>query len=189
MAITLAPEPDDDGADADPFGPDSALAALAGFCERRLLPLPPLPEAFIGLLRQVDESVFTSRADLTTLTDFDALIAEAVADGAPPFVALGHEGYGANSWYLRYCVALPGAALFAAVPFGGVYMDADADRAEIGTLFAQAATFIERALAYRGATRFVVLHRGLGRGQWCEGGGPWQDDPNAVATVADRLAG
>ena len=57
----------------------------------------------------------------------------------------------------------------------------------IEALFADAATLIERALAYPGAQSFVVEVSGLGRARWCEGGGAWQDDPAAIATVAAHL--
>jgi hypothetical protein len=188
MDTYLAPEPPASDEAVDPYGPDSGLGALAAFCEKSGLPLPPLPEAFIPLLEQIDEAVFTSRNDLATLTDLDSLIAEVAAGEAVPFVALSHEGIGTNSWYLRYCVSLPAASLFAAVPFGGLYMDPESDRAVIGAMFEAAATLIERALAYQGAQRFVVEYRGLGRGRWCKVGDAWQDDENALATVANQLA-
>jgi len=187
MDIYLPPEPPDSDEGVDPFGPDSGLAALAAFCERSGLPLPPLPEAFIPLLEQMDEAVFTSRNDLTTLTNLDSLIGEAVAGESIPFVALSHEGFGTNSWYLYYCVSLPAVSLFAAVPFGGLYRDLEADRTVIEAMFDQAATLIERALAYEGARRFVIEYRGFGRGRWCEAGGAWRDDLDAFATVAAAL--
>ena len=81
MDITLAPEPSDSD---DPYGPDSGVAALARFCERSGLPLPPLPEAFIPLLQEVGEGVFSSRTDLPTLTEFDPLVAEAAAGEGRP---------------------------------------------------------------------------------------------------------
>lgn len=188
MDIYLAPEQPDSGEEVDPFGPDSGLAALTGFCERSGLPLPPLPEAFISLLEQAGEAVFTSRNDLASLTDIDSLIAEAAGGDSVPFVALSLEGVGANSWYLRYFVSLPAASLFAAVPFGGIYMDAENDRVVIAAMFEHAATLIERALAYKGERSFVIEYRGVGKGRWCAVGGVWQDDPNAIATVADNLA-
>ena len=188
MDTYLPPEPPDRDEEVDPYGPDSGLAALAAFCERSGLPLPPLPEAFIPLLEQADEAVFISRNDLATLTNLDSLIAQAAAGESIPFVGLSHEGYGTNSWYLYYCVSLPAASLFAAVPFGGLYRDLEADRAVIGAMFEQAATLIERALAYEGTQSFVIEYRGFGTGRWCEVGGAWQDDPNALATVTTVLA-
>jgi hypothetical protein len=189
MDTYLAPEPsdDDDDDEVDPFGPDSGLAAMAAFCKEARLPLPPLPAAFIPLLEQTSEGVFTSRDDLDSLADVDTLITEAAAGNGIPFVALSHEGFGVNSWYLRYCVSLPAGSLFAVIPFGGLYRDADADLEVVGTLFEQAATLIERALEYEGPKRFVVEYRGFGTGRWCEIGGAWQDDPNALMTVADAL--
>lgn len=187
METYLPPEPPDSDESVDPYGPDSGLAALAAFCDRSGLPLPPLPEAFIPLLEQVDEAVFTSRDDLATLTDLDALIGEAAAGEGIPFVALSHEGFGTNSWYLHYCVSLPAASLFAAVPFGGLYRDLDADRGVIEAMFDQAAALIERALTYPGARRFVVEYRGFGRGRWCEVGGAWHEDVDPLATVTTAL--
>jgi hypothetical protein len=188
MDMYLPPEPPDSDEEVDPYGADSCLAALAAFCERSGLPLPPLPEAFIPLLQQPGEAMFTSRNDLRTLTNLDSLIGEAVAGESIPFLALSHEGFGINSWYLHYCVSLPGASLFAAIPFGGLYRDLEADRAVIGAMFEQAATLIERALAYEGTQSFVVEYRGFGRGRWCEVGGAWHDDIDALATVTTALA-
>jgi len=188
MDTYLPPEPADSDEPVDPYGPDSALAALAAFCERSGLPLPPLPQAFIPLLEQVNEAVFTSRNDLATLTNLDSLIGEAAAGESIPFVGLSHEGFGTNSWYLHYCVSLPAASLFAAVPFGGLYRDLDADRAVIGAMFEQAATLIEHALAYHGTQNFVVEYRGFGKGRWCKVGGDWHDDLDALATVTTALA-
>jgi hypothetical protein len=185
MDTYLAPEPPDRDEEVDPYGPDSGLAA---FCDRSGLPLPPLPEVFIPLLEQIDHAAFASRNDLATLTDLDSLIAEAAAGEAVPFVALSHEVFGTNSWYLRYCVSLPAASLFAAVPFGGLYMDPESDRAVIGAMFEAAATLIEHALAYQGTQSFIVEYRGLGRGRWCRVGDAWQDHPNALAAVANELA-
>jgi hypothetical protein len=135
----------------------------------------------------MDEAVFSSRNDLATLTDLNALVAEAAAGEAVPFVALSHEGFGTNSWYLRYCVSLPAASLFAAVPFGSLYRDPQSDRAVIGALFEAAATLVKHALAYRGTRSFVVEYRGLGRGRWCKAGDAWHDDPNALSAVANEL--
>lgn len=188
MDTRLAPEPPDEGEAVDPYGPDSGLAALAGFCERSGLPLPPLPEVFIPLLQQAREGVFTSRDDLDTLTDLDGLVAEAASGDGVPFVAMSHEGYGTNSWYLRYCVSLPRASVFAAVPFGGLYRDAEADLEVIGDVFEQATAVIEAALACKGSRSFVVQYRGFGNARWCEAGGAWHDDAEALATVADALA-
>lgn len=189
MDTHLAPEPDENGEDTDPYGPESALAALAAFCAATGLPLPPLPEAFIPLLEQAGEAVFTSRNDLDSLVDLDTLIAEVAAGEGIPFVAMSFEGVGTNSWYLRYCVSLPAASLFAEVPFGGLYMDAEIDRAVIGAMFEQATMLIERGLAAKGARRFVVAYRGLGKCRWCEVGGAWTDDPDGIATVVAALAG
>jgi hypothetical protein len=188
METYLAPEPPEDDDPIDPYGPDSGLAALASFCERARLPLPPLPEALIPLIEQTAETVFASRGDLATLTDLDSLIAEAANGEGAPLVALSHEGVGTNSWYLRYCVALPAMHLFATVPFGGLYMDADSDIATVSNLFEQAATLIERALVGEGERSFVIDYRGIARARWCEVGGDWHDDPDALTTVADKLA-
>jgi len=189
MDTYLPPEPLDSDGDVDPYGPDSGLAALVGFCERSGLPLPPLPEHFIPLLKQVGEAVFTSRDDLLTLTDFDALIAEAVAGEGVPFVALSHEGFGINSWHLRFCVSLPAVKLFAAVGFGGFYMDPESDRATVEFVFERAAILMERALSHTGGRSFVTDYRGIGTGRWCEAGGTWHDDTDAFRTVADLLTG
>ena len=132
--------------------------------------------------------MFTSRNDLETLTELEALIAEAAAGDGVPFVAMSHEGFGTNSWYLYYCVSLPAFSLFAAVPFGGLYRDADADLGVIETMFEQAATLIEGALADDGAQSFVIEYRGFGRGRWCTVGGTWQDDPDPLAAVTAALA-
>ena len=187
MNIYLAPEPPDDGEATDPYGPDSGLAVLAAFCEGANLPLPPLPEALIPLLRETAQGVFTSRADLVTLAGIDALIAEAAVGEALPFVAFSHEGFGTNSWYLRYCVSLPGVHLYATVPFGGLYMDPDSDIATISDLFENAATLIERALAHSGGQDFVIDYRGIGRARWCNIGGEWRNDPAALSNVANSL--
>ena len=187
MDTYIAPELPDEGEEIDPFGPDSGLAALAAFCEQAGLPLPPLPEAFIPLLEQVDETVFSSRDDRPSLVDVDEFVAEVIEGEDFPFVGMSHEGYGTNNWYVRYYCVLPGVALFIRIPYGGAYSDPDSDRAVIGAAFESAGTLIERALDYTGKAGYVIEYLGLGRGRWCVVGEDWQDDARAIDTVADKL--
>ena len=160
--------------EARAFAEDGPLETAHFMCLEMGLPLPPLPGAFVEGLQQTADHVFSTRADLVSLTGFDALV-DATAQGTTaPYAAFGYEGHGTNFWHMRYCLNVPNLAVFIELPFGGAYGDAMADRAEIVAAFLQVERLLEAidSPARRGAAnapqRYVVEHRGLRGSRWAE---------------------
>lgn len=183
-------EPDEYEADAiDPYAGDGPLAAAYAMLQRMGLPLPPLPEALLPLLRQAGETVFTTLVEAATLANRAALVARAARGDAVPGIGLSHEGYGTNSWYLRYHAVLPGVALFVEIPLGGAYMDPDASRLEVEQAWASAERLLKAAQAASSGALVVVDHRGLRGSRWCVAGPEprWREANNAIDEAAEAL--
>jgi hypothetical protein len=181
------------------FAEDSPLETAYFTFQEMGLPLPPLPGAFLDGLQQMADHVFSTRADLVSLTGLEVLVDAAVRGTAAPYAAFGYEGHGTNSWHLRYCLVVPNLAIFIELPFGGAYGDALADRAEIVAAFSQ----VERLLAAldsparKGASnaprRSIVEHRGFRSSRWAEvtsaGGQPvWHETRRPLADLLTVLS-
>ncbi len=183
-------EPDENEDDAlDPYASDGPLAAAHAMLQRMDLPLPPLPEAMLGLLVQAGETVFTTNVGTTSLANRVALVARAARGDAVPGIGLSHEGYGSNNWALRFHAVLPPVALFVELPFGGAYMDPEASRLEVEQAWTRAQRLLTVAQASSVDALVVVDHRGLRGSRWCVAGPDpqWREANNAIDDAAAAL--
>lgn len=171
---------------ADPYAADGPLAAAHAMLQRMGVPLPPLVEALLPLLTQAQETVFTTQDGTTSLANRTALVARAARGDMVSGLSISHEGYGANSWSLRYHAVLPRVALFVEIPFGGAYMDLGASQLQVETAWASAARLLQAAAASTVGACVVVDHRGLAGSRWCVAGPQpqWRDSANAIDDAA-----
>jgi hypothetical protein len=173
----------------DPFAEGGALESAFFLFQDIGLPMPPLPAALVPRLEEVDEHVYSTRPGApSSLTQVAGLADEAANGNAPPYLAFSYEGHGTNTWFVRYAAVLPHVAVFLELPWGGAFDDPLAARAVIERVFGEAGALL--ALPEGGdGVPVVAFVRGDGNAAWrAVGAADWTDDPDALATLAARLA-
>jgi hypothetical protein len=107
------------------------------------LPEPPIPAALRPGLVALEPWNFATRPmDAMDMYLFDAYLYEALCADVEPYVAVSHAGHGVNSYALNYHLVYGPLLVFAQGHFGGVYGDAERDRAELAELFRECVDLI-----------------------------------------------
>lgn len=137
------------------------------------LPLPPIPERFFPVLRQIEDWCFAT-ADISPMRMYmlEQYVPQAVAGVAPDYLAFSHAGHGANSYMLNYYLVDGQLAVFMQFPCGGIYGDAAMDAHRIREGFVQCA----RLLAAADRAKALAILRRPGRLVVC------QSEPRGIAT-------
>ncbi len=142
------------------------------------LPLPPVPERFEKVLRQIHPWCFgTRKVSGMAMYFFDRYWQEPLTRSTRAYVAFSHAGHGANSYAITYHLVDGPLARFVQDRFGGIYADERRDRRAIKALFRRCAASIaaiDKAKA-RGLPgppgRLIVIEspmRGLQAWGWLE---------------------
>lgn len=149
---------------------------------------PPVPASLAPRLRKLDRWFYgTSRLSVRLYPDPGSLLGEngfwrerppdervaELREDARDLVVFGHGGHGANSYSLFYLLLEGPLAVSLAIPWGGVYMDAEASAEEVRASFARVSALIEASRAPAFRARFsrrerltVVAHGFSGEPGW-----------------------
>lgn len=107
------------------------------------LPEPPIPDALRPGFTALEPRNFATRPmDAMDMYLFDAYLIEALCADVEPYVAVSHAGHGVNSYALNYHLVYGPLLLFTQGHFGGIYGDAERDRAELAEQFRECADLI-----------------------------------------------
>ncbi|GAA4962237.1 hypothetical protein GCM10023205_27450 [Yinghuangia aomiensis] len=107
------------------------------------LPEPPIPDALRpGLMALGPWNFGTRPMDAMDMYLFDAYLYEALCADVEPYVAVSHAGHGVSSYALNYHLVYGPLLLFVQGHFGGIYGDAERDRAELAEQFRECADLI-----------------------------------------------
>ncbi|MFO1056680.1 MAG: hypothetical protein U1E53_06890 [Dongiaceae bacterium] len=175
-------------------GASSVIDAVRGVFAAEALPVPPLPVPLAGQLRRLDRETFGTRRPAAPLYDIAAHL-EAAAEPEESLL-LGFDGHGVNSWAVHYYLSTPALLLLVQRPWGGAYMDAGGNRADIAETFAAIAALLD-ATAHAAdrlppGRRLAAIVSAFGPSQWAwlDGasfdGASWQaGTPAAVIAAAE----
>jgi hypothetical protein len=162
------------------------------------LPAPPVPGPLAARLQQLDPGIFGTHLPAASLYDLEAQL-EAAAEQPEDALLLGFDGHGVNSWAVHYQLATGPLLLLVQRPWGGAYMNAERNRADIERTFAAVAALQQAAadaadrLPAGRRVAVVVGAVGPSRWAWLEGasldGAAWRDGGAAdvLAAAADAL--
>lgn len=158
------------------------------------LRLPPVPSELADLVDSPGEALALTSAEVDP-SDLDAFIAAVADPAASPYVSFGQGGYGLNSRALFYQLVTGPVAVFARIPFGNVYADADEERAEALEVIEQIEELVVavEAAAKSGrlpeGKRFMVIHDPLRGGRLGLFPGKSREEPDALAQALEAFAG
>ncbi len=132
---------------------------------------PPVPAAVEPALQSPEEWLFATREmDPVDMYLFEPYLIEVLAAPVEDYFALSHAGHGTNSFAINYQLVFGPIALFAQVPWGGIYMDPQASAAEVDRLFQECRSTIAAAekLATDVTTRLLICESAMRGIRICE---------------------
>lgn len=119
------------------------------------LAFPTIPGDLEGQLREVSEWCFSTRLFRLSPYALHRYVEEARAGVVAEYALLAHDGHGINSYAIHYYLVWRSLNLFLQLPWGGVYDDSKANKADIRKCFGIADRLVRRV--ERGAQTSATL--------------------------------
>jgi hypothetical protein len=110
----------------------TAIDELESLLQKSGLVMPPIPQSLVASFEKRGDWWFSTRSDRLSPYDYRSFVVETPA---ADYVLVGHGGHGVSSYALGYFLAFRGLRILLQLPFGGVYSDAERDRARIRKAF------------------------------------------------------
>ncbi|MDD2542594.1 MAG: hypothetical protein PHH28_16370 [Desulfuromonadaceae bacterium] len=99
------------------------------------LAFPTIPDVLAKRLKKQKEWHFSTRTLNITPYYLRYYVDEVKGTQVEDYAILANSGHGLNSWALHYYIVFGPLRMFLQLSWGGIYMDADADAAEIRKCF------------------------------------------------------
>jgi hypothetical protein len=182
--------------------PEDQPLTLAGFCEQEGVTLPALPEWAEAKPASRGEALFSTRELPAAPYDMDAYLeAWRAKSGPDPYLIVGIDGYGVQSWFFHYYLVEGPLAIFFQPSWPSVLTDASAARDRINGLVEYADEIRQLAREAVAAGKFpegkrlVVIESDKGDARWAwapdevvaEAAVDWQEEPFAAFAVKIAL--